>query len=251
MSSIFLMKKGMPPEAAYLRAATMASLERSVRTATGTSTETYQHDPGQPSLPGEGQGKADSMAIWTLISSEILLMHGKMCHGLEMTDVTGTKVSSRVDDAYVDDTDTYAMAPNTKRALCKKNKHTLIRCDVLLDRKLGKWINATRHIEYNEYRTNRKFFQRQTEGFKRLCEKKGTNYFVDEGVCDQLPLAAHPSVSIRTLRNNLQPAHPYRFKMITPEEDAEIDEATKDDPDYIYAAENIIAASDSSVDPVS
>jgi hypothetical protein len=113
MSSIFLMKKGMPPEVAYSRAATMASLERSMRTATGTSTETYQHDPGQPSLPGEGQGKADSMAIWTLISSEILLMHGKMCHGLEMTDVTGTEVSSRVDDAYVDDTDTYAMAPNT------------------------------------------------------------------------------------------------------------------------------------------
>ncbi|KAL7506238.1 hypothetical protein ACHAXN_003506 [Cyclotella atomus] len=77
MSSIFLMKKGMPPEAAYSRAATMASLERSVRTATGTSTETYQHDPGQPSLPGEGQGKADSMAIWTLISIKILLMHGK------------------------------------------------------------------------------------------------------------------------------------------------------------------------------
>jgi hypothetical protein len=42
MSSIFLMKKGMPPEAAYSRAATMASLERSVRMATGTSTETYR-----------------------------------------------------------------------------------------------------------------------------------------------------------------------------------------------------------------
>jgi hypothetical protein len=39
--------------------------------------------------------------------------------------------------------------------------------------------------------------------------------------------------------------------MITPEEDAEIDEATKDDPDYIYAAENNIAATDSSMDPVS
>jgi ribonuclease HI len=84
-----------------------------------------------------------------------------------------------------------------------------------------------------------------------LCEKKGTNYFVDDGVCDQLPMAAHPSESIRTLRNNLQPAHPYLFKMITPEEDAEMDEATKNDPEYIYAAENIIAASDSFVDPVS
>ncbi|KAL3798245.1 hypothetical protein ACHAWO_013476 [Cyclotella atomus] len=82
MSSIFLMKKGMSKEAAYSRAATMADLERSVRTATGTSTETYQHDPGMPSLPGEGQGKADSMAIWTLISSELLLMHHELCHGV-------------------------------------------------------------------------------------------------------------------------------------------------------------------------
>jgi hypothetical protein len=30
-----------------------------------------------------------------------------------MMDVTGTEISSRVDDAYVDGTDTYAMAPNT------------------------------------------------------------------------------------------------------------------------------------------
>jgi hypothetical protein len=39
--------------------------------------------------------------------------------------------------------------------------------------------------------------------------------------------------------------------MITPEDNRETDEATNDDPDHIYAAENIIAASDSSVDPVS
>ncbi|KAL7502352.1 hypothetical protein ACHAXN_000327, partial [Cyclotella atomus] len=98
------------------RNATRSSLLKScndVRTATGTSTENYQHDPGQPSLSGEGQGKADSMAIWTFISSEILLMQGNMCRGLEMIDVTGTEISSRVDDAYVDGTDTYAMAPNT------------------------------------------------------------------------------------------------------------------------------------------
>ncbi|KAL3802447.1 hypothetical protein ACHAWO_004749 [Cyclotella atomus] len=138
-----------------------------------------------------------------------------------------------------------------KRAFCTKNKQTPIRCDVQLDRKLGNWINATRHIDYNEYRTNKKYFIRQSEGFKRLCEKDGTNYFVDNGECDRLPLAAHPSESTRTLRNNLQPAHPYLFRMITPEEDRETDEASNNDPDHIYAAENIIAASDSSVDPVS
>jgi len=113
MSSIFLMKKGMNKEAAYARAATMSELQRGVRTATGTSTKTYQHDPGMPSLPGEGQGKADSMAIWTLISSEILSMHQTMCQGVEMVDATGKITSRRTDDAYVDDTDTYATAPKT------------------------------------------------------------------------------------------------------------------------------------------
>lgn len=40
-------------------------------------------------------------------------MHNNMCQRLEMVNVTGTEISSRVDDAYVDNTDTYAMAPNT------------------------------------------------------------------------------------------------------------------------------------------
>ena len=52
MSSLFLMKKGMSKEAAYSRAATMASLQRGVRTAHGTPTETSQHDSGCPPLPG-------------------------------------------------------------------------------------------------------------------------------------------------------------------------------------------------------
>jgi hypothetical protein len=102
----------MTKQAAYARASTMGNLNRQVRVATGTSIETC-HDPGQPSLPGEGQGKADSMALWTLISSEILKVHTNMCHWVEMTDVTGTISSRRVDDAYVDDTDTYATAPET------------------------------------------------------------------------------------------------------------------------------------------
>jgi hypothetical protein len=116
MWSMFLMKKGMTKEAAHSRAATMANLQRSVRTAHGTSTEIYQHDPGCPPLPGEGQGKADSMGIWTLISSELLLMHRNMCHGVELTDVTGQCSSRRVDHAYVDDSDTYATAPKSNTA---------------------------------------------------------------------------------------------------------------------------------------
>jgi hypothetical protein len=116
MSSIFLMKKGVSKEAAYSRAAMMANLNRSVQTATGTLTKTYQHDPGKPFLPGEGQGKADSMAIWTLISSELLLMHHELCHSVELIDVTVVVTSRRVDDTYVDDSDTYATAPETNTA---------------------------------------------------------------------------------------------------------------------------------------
>jgi hypothetical protein len=138
-----------------------------------------------------------------------------------------------------------------KRAFCTKNRQTLIRCDVLLDRKLGKWINSTRHIEYDEYRTNKKYFIRQRDGFKRLYEKEGSNYFIDDSTCEKLPLAAHPSKSTRTIQNFLQPAQPYAFKMITPEEEEKSDEATRYDPEHIYTAENIIAATDSSVDPVS
>jgi hypothetical protein len=39
--------------------------------------------------------------------------------------------------------------------------------------------------------------------------------------------------------------------MISPVEESKVDKATRDDPEHIYAAENIIAATDSSVDPVS
>jgi hypothetical protein len=71
MSSIVCQKKGMTNQAAYAQASTMGNLNRQVRVATGTSIETYCHDPGQPSLPGEGQGNADSMALWTLMISRV------------------------------------------------------------------------------------------------------------------------------------------------------------------------------------
>jgi hypothetical protein len=69
------------------------------------------------------------MALWTLISSEILKVHSTMCHGVEMIDVTGTISSRRVDDAYVDDTDTYATAPETNstdKAIENLTNHTQI-----------------------------------------------------------------------------------------------------------------------------
>jgi hypothetical protein len=113
MTNILCRKKGMSKEAAWTRAATMEGLERHVRTAAGTSTSTYKNIPGQPPCGDEGQGKADSMAAWTLISSIMLTAHKNLCHGIELIDVTGKIKSRRTNDMYVDDSDGYASAPDT------------------------------------------------------------------------------------------------------------------------------------------
>ena len=113
MTNILCRKKGMSKEAAWTRAATMEGLERHVRTAAGTSTSTYKNVPGQPPCGGEGQGKADSMAAWTLISSIMLTSHKNLCHGIELIDVTGKIKSRRTNDMYVDESDGYASAPDT------------------------------------------------------------------------------------------------------------------------------------------
>ena len=70
-TNILCQKKGMSKNVCKTRAGVMENLVRHVRTAMGTSTDAYKNDPGKPKLPGEGQGKADSMAAWTLISSAI------------------------------------------------------------------------------------------------------------------------------------------------------------------------------------
>jgi hypothetical protein len=113
MTNILCRKKGMSKETAWTRAATMEGLERHVRTAAGTSTATYKNIAGEHPSGGEGQGKADSMAAWTLISSMMLTVHKKLCHGVELIDVTGKLKSRRSNDMYVDDNDGYASAPNT------------------------------------------------------------------------------------------------------------------------------------------
>ena len=113
MTNILCRKKRMTKEVAWTRAATMAGLERHVRTAAGTSIATYKNTPGQPPCGGEGQGKADSMAAWTLISSIMLAAHKNLCHGIKLVDVTGTIKSRQTNDMYVDDSDGYTSAPAT------------------------------------------------------------------------------------------------------------------------------------------
>eukprot|EP00956_Cyclotella_meneghiniana_P023204 scaffold44714_cov61-Cyclotella_meneghiniana.AAC.4 len=137
-----------------------------------------------------------------------------------------------------------------KRAFCSQYKQTLLQSNIQLDTALGNWYITTRHIQYDKYRTRIKFFQRQNDGFQRYKEKDNTNYFIEDGHCEALPSAAHPAERTITLRGKLQATHPYSVAEIpTPPAD-EPPEADEIDTDHIYEATNIIAASDSSVNPI-
>jgi hypothetical protein len=105
-------------------------------------------------------------------------------------------------------------------------------------------------VQYNEYRTRVKFFQQQSNGYQRFVEQDGANYFTEDGVCDMLPLAAHPAESTRTLRNKLQATQPH--SLVDPPAPPTDDPAETDETDieYINQATNIIAASDASVNPI-
>jgi hypothetical protein len=81
-------------------------------------------------------------------------------------------------------------------------------------------------------------------------EKDNTNYFVDDGVCDALPPAAHPTERTTTIRNNLQATTEYDILEPPAALPNASSEAESTDPSIIYQATNIIAASDSSVDPI-
>eukprot|EP00956_Cyclotella_meneghiniana_P037596 scaffold140978_cov23-Cyclotella_meneghiniana.AAC.1 len=112
-NSIISMKYGMTRTAARCRAATVAAFKRNIRTAAGTSKGTYQYESGDVKLGGEIQGKPDNMQLWAMESSLLLKLHEEHCRGVELKDPEGTTLSRRTGDAYVDDKDTYASAPDT------------------------------------------------------------------------------------------------------------------------------------------
>ena len=113
-SNILCQKKVMSKNACKTRAGVMENLIRHVRTAMGTSESSYENDEGLPKIPGEGQGKGDSMANWTLIFSVILEAHRNLCHGIELVCALGDLINRRTNDQYVDDADGWSTAPETR-----------------------------------------------------------------------------------------------------------------------------------------
>lgn len=137
-----------------------------------------------------------------------------------------------------------------KRAFCTKYKQTPLRMDVRLDTSLGSWYQTHRHIQYEAYRTRTKLFLRDNNKLHRFKEEENSNYFVEDGEAKKLPLAAHPTSTTRTLRDHLQATTSYELVALPPPQNITTEDATEDDTDHIYRATNIIAASDSSVDPI-
>ena len=116
LNSLISRKKGLPWIACKCRAALVTAFERPVKTAAGVSKEVYRYEEGDIKLGGEVQGKPDNMQLWTMTSSILLDIHQANCAGISMVDVTKTLASRRTADAYVDDADPLAAAPETNRA---------------------------------------------------------------------------------------------------------------------------------------
>jgi hypothetical protein len=69
-----------------------------------------------------------------------------------------------------------------KRAFCSKSGYFPTTLPVPLDKPLGKWLNTTRHIEYNEYRTRTRIFIRDNNQFKHYIEQSNANYFAQDNL---------------------------------------------------------------------
>eukprot|EP01082_Thalassiosira_pseudonana_P016004 g13600.t1 g13600 contig9:10029-12311(+) len=116
ISSMISQKFGMPKSVCECRAKVVKSMERFVRTAAGTSKHSYKQEETDTPLSGEIQGKGDIMALWTLQSHTMLETHNQQCPWVMLQHAADDTVSERTIDAYVDDADNYADAPETNGA---------------------------------------------------------------------------------------------------------------------------------------
>ena len=75
VSSLIARKFGVSSSIMKCRNATLASLERNIRTGCGDSQETYIENDVDDPLCGEVQGKGDMTSLWCLMSHKILTAH--------------------------------------------------------------------------------------------------------------------------------------------------------------------------------
>ena len=110
ISNLIAQRYGVDKNLLRARAIVIARMRRHVKTALGTSTNTYQEEDGDHKLNGEIQGKGDVPSLWGIQSDTLLKAHKDLCTGLQLPDCTGLHEISMNNVAFVDDTDGWASA---------------------------------------------------------------------------------------------------------------------------------------------
>ena len=138
-----------------------------------------------------------------------------------------------------------------KRAFCSRAKYYPTRLDVPLDAPLGSWISSHRHVQHNYYRTSKTIFRRiDANSFQRFTEDDNPSIFTPDTIRNSLPPEAHP-IEASVSGDNLHPSQPYdltplaQFPVTNEDDDLEVVDGA-----YVRSARAILAASDSSVDPI-
>jgi hypothetical protein len=93
------------------RALVIENMRRRVKTALGTSTESYGQEPNEPEIGGEVQGKGDVPSLWSVQSDTLLRAHEKRAFGMHLRNPNGTRSIKRCNTQFVDDDDGWASAP--------------------------------------------------------------------------------------------------------------------------------------------
>lgn len=78
---------------------------------------------------------------------------------------------------------------------------------IRLDKKLGKWLHAERHIVYDAYRTRNLIFCPLVDHGPSLYEcftqSEASNYYVVDGGAIKLPIEAHPITMLEGSEGNI------------------------------------------------
>lgn len=111
ISNLIAQRSGMDKNILRARALVIENMRRRVKTALGTSVESYGQEPNEPEVGGEVQGKGDVPSLWCIQSDTLLRAHERGAYGMNLQNPSGTRRIKRCNTQFVDDDDGWASAP--------------------------------------------------------------------------------------------------------------------------------------------
>jgi hypothetical protein len=145
-----------------------------------------------------------------------------------------------------------------KRAFCLRHKGALIKYQVALEKHLGAWYDADRHIEYDVYRSKNVICKRQqTQGasiYDKYIEDGKSNFFIQDGIRYQPTHKSHP-IEITQHGDRIQACNPYSIvidqeRKSREKGDEEEEETEEAGLQILLSEEKLVACSDGSFDPI-